>query len=201
MYRGLIKPFFDFIIAVTMVLVLSPIYLIITIALYMEFKGKVIFKQNRIGKNNREFSIYKFKSMTEKRNSNGYLEPDNERLTKLGKLLRKSSLDELPQLLNIIKGDMSFVGPRPLLTEYLPLYDKTQIKRHEVLPGITGWAQIKGRNKLSWSEKFDLDLWYIQNQNFFLDLKIMLKTVSKVFKTEDVNQSDDIPMEKFNGKN
>src|SRR5699024_386460 len=161
--------------------------------------GPVLFKQRRPGLNNVIFSILKFRTMIDKRDNNGELLPDKERLTKVGIIIRKLSLDELPQLFNVLKGDMSFVGPRPLLVEYLPLYNERQAKRHNVKPGITGWAQVNGRNAITWKEKFELDVWYVENQSFLLDLKILFMTVLKVFKSEGINEDGQATMTKFTG--
>ena len=160
-----------------------------------------MFKQNRPGFKGEIFSFYKFRTMTDKHNSNGLLLPDKDRITPLGNFLRKTSLDELPSLFNVLKGDISLVGPRPLLVEYLELYSPEQARRHDVKPGITGWAQVNGRNAISWEKKFELDLWYVNNYSFWVDIKILLFTIVKVIKREGVNQSNEITMEKFNGNN
>ena len=161
----------------------------------------MIFKQRRPGLHGKSFYVYKFRTMTDARDENGNLLPDEVRLTKTGKLIRKLSLDELPQLFNVLKGDISLVGPRPLLMEYLPLYTKEQARRHEVKPGITGWAQVNGRNAISWEEKFEHDVWYVDNQSFWLDIKILFLTVLKVFKSEGINQDGQATIEKFKGSN
>lgn len=165
----------------------------------MKLGAPILFKQQRPGLNGKPFQLYKFRTMTDKRDSAGKLMPDCERLTSFGRFLRKYSLDELPQLFNVIKGDLSLVGPRPLLMEYLPLYTKEQAKRHLVKPGITGWAQVNGRNAISWEEKFKLDVWYVENQTFLLDFKILFLTFWKVATSEGVNQSTNVTMESFKG--
>ena len=201
MYRKLIKPFFDFCFALLLMVLTSPMLFISLLILGLDQKGTPFFTQIRPGKNGKYFTIYKFKTMRDTRNASGELLPDMERITSLGKIFRKLSLDELPQLWNVLKGEMSFVGPRPLLPQYLPLYSEEQNKRHEVLPGITGWAQVNGRNTLNWQEKFKLDVWYVEHQSFILDLKIIFKTVLNVLKSKDVNASATTTMEPFNGKN
>lgn len=187
MYKR-IKYFIDFIFAVLGLILLSPIFVIITILLYFDFKDSPFFLQRRVGKNNTIFFIVKYKTMKNTKDQNGLLLPDEQRLTKLGKIIRKTSLDEIPQLINVLKGEMSFVGPRPLLTDYMHLYDPIQIRRHEVKPGITGWVQVNGRNAIDWERKFKLDVWYVDNVSFWLDLKILLLTVQKVIKSEGVSQ-------------
>jgi len=167
---------------------------------FYHFGFSIFFNQKRPGMNARPFKFYKFRTMTEKEDKNGNLLSDNERLTPYGSFLRKTSLDELPSLWNIIKGDMSLVGPRPLLMEYLPLYSKGQMRRHKVKPGITGWAQINGRNAISWEEKFELDIWYVENQSFWLDIKIIVLTIWKVFKQEGITHQENATMPKFTGK-
>lgn len=175
--------------------------LLIGTILFFELKAWPVFVQNRPGLNQKIFSIFKFKTMRDTRDADGKLLPDFERITPLGKTIRKLSLDELPQLWNVVLGEMSFVGPRPLLPEYLSLYSEEQNKRHQVKPGITGWAQVNGRNALSWQEKFKLDVYYRENQSFFLDLKILIKTVGKVILPKDINAGEQLTMEPFNGKN
>jgi lipopolysaccharide/colanic/teichoic acid biosynthesis glycosyltransferase len=194
-----LKRFLDVVFAITLVILLLPIFVIVALLVFFFLSKKIFFIQKRIGLNNRFFFIYKFKTMTEDEDENGELLPDIVRLTKLGKNLRRLSLDELPQLWNIIKGDMSFVGPRPLLPEYLELYSDYQIRRHESMPGITGWAQVNGRNAISWEEKFNLDVWYVDNHSFKLDLKILWKTVIKVIKRDGISSNSSITMEKFKG--
>ena len=180
---------------------LLPFFLFVTFILLIQNNGSPFFSQTRPGKHGKLFTIYKLKTMRNTRDDSGDLLPDNLRMTPLGKIIRKLSLDELPQLWNILKGEMSFVGPRPLLPEYLPLYSKEQERRHEVKPGITGWAQVNGRNAISWKQKFEYDLWYIQHQSFILDIKILVITLTKVFRTKDVNATGQTTMEPFNGKN
>jgi len=175
--------------------------LLIGTILFFELKAWPVFVQNRPGLNQKIFSIFKFKTMRDTRDADGKLLPDFERITPLGKTIRKLSLDELPQLWNVVLGEMSFVGPRPLLPEYLPLYSEEQNKRHQVKPGITGWAQVNGRNALSWQEKFKLDVYYRENQSFVMDLKILIKTVGKVILPKDINAGEQLTMEPFNGKN
>ena len=182
-----------------MLLVASPIIVIVAIILAFSNGGSPFFLQKRPGKKERIFTIIKFKTMNDKKNNNGNLLPDSERLTIVGKFVRSNSLDELPQLLNVLMGDMSFVGPRPLLPEYLPLYNKVQKLRHKVKPGITGWAQVNGRNAISWEEKFKLDTWYVDNQNLLLDLKIIILTLKKVVVKEGVNASNNVTMSRFTG--
>ena len=187
MYKR-IKYFIDFIFAVLGLILLSPIFVIITILLYFDFKDSPFFLQRRVGKNNTIFFIIKYKTMKNTKDQNGLLLPDEQRLTKLGTIIRKTSLDEIPKLINVLKGEMSFVGQRPLLTDYMHLYDPIQIRRHEVKPGITGWVQVNGRNAIDWERKFKLDVWYVDNVSFWLDLKILLLTVQKVIKSEGVSQ-------------
>ena len=199
MYKNIIKPFFDFLIAFCLLLVASPLFLLVCLGLFWAQNGKVFFTQKRPGKNERIFSILKFKTMTDQKDQEGNLLPDAKRLTKIGKLVRKTSLDELPQLINVLKGEMSIVGPRPLLPEYLSLYNEEQKKRHAVKPGITGWAQINGRNAISWEDKFQFDVWYVENQSFGLDLKILFLTVKKVFRSEGINTAGQATTEPFKG--
>ncbi len=199
-YKNFIKPLLDFIISLTAFTILLPIFILISILLFFSNKGKPFFFQLRPGKNEKIFRLIKFKTMNDKRDKEGNLLPDANRLTAIGKLVRKTSLDEILQLLNVIKGDMSLIGPRPLLVEYLPLYDVVQKRRHEVRPGITGWAQVNGRNTLSWEKKFEYDVWYVDNVSFLLDFKILFLTVKKVFKSEGINSTTAVTMEKFAGK-
>ncbi len=180
-------------------LLLSPIFLVTTILLTYANSGKPFFFQSRPGKGGYIFKIFKFKTMNDKRDNQGELLPDVDRLTKVGMAVRNLSLDEIPQLLNVIKGDMSLVGPRPLLIEYLPLYNKRQARRHEVKPGITGWAQVNGRNTLDWPTKFEFDVWYVENLSFWLDIKILFLTVKKVFVREGISSDSSVTMEKFKG--
>jgi len=200
MYKLLIKPFFDFLVSLIGLIFLSPFFLLITILLYFANNGKPFFCQLRPGKNGRIFKIIKFKTMNDKKDNNGQLLPDKDRLTNVGKFVRKTSLDEIPQLLNVLFGDMSIIGPRPLLTDYLHLYSNIQNRRHEVKPGITGWAQINGRNAISWDKKFELDVWYVDHISFILDIKILFKTILKVMKRDDINAADAATIEPFNGK-
>ncbi|MDT0294056.1 sugar transferase [Mesonia ostreae] len=201
MYKHFFKTIIDLLVALVGVLCLSPLLIFIAVAIAFQNKGTPFFYQTRPGKNEKAFKIIKFKTMTNEKDARGNLLPDVDRLTKLGKTVRKLSLDELPQLFNVIKGDMSLVGPRPLLFKYISLFSKEQRRRHEVKPGITGWAQVNGRNSISWTKKFELDIEYVNNVNFLLDLKIVYLTFIKVFKKEGVNQSDSRPMQPFNGRN
>ena len=201
LYQLFLKRFIDLFISIVTLLLLSPFIVIITILLMIVNKGRVLFFQERPGQYEKPIYIVKFKSMTEEKDAGGRLLPDNHRLTKVGAFIRRFSLDEIPQLINVLKGDMSLVGPRPLLFKYLPLYSEEQLKRHLAKPGITGWAQVNGRNAISWTEKFRLDVYYQQNISFMLDVKILLLTVLKVLKSEGVNQSADRPMMPFNGNN
>jgi len=187
LYKLILKRILDLTSAIIGFLLLSPIFIFVLIYLYFYNNGSPFFFQKRPGKNEKIFSIIKFKTMNDKKDVHGNLLPDNERLSKTGKIIRKTSLDELPQLINVIKGDMSLIGPRPLLPEYLPLYNKDQKRRHNVKPGITGWAQVNGRNAISWAKKFEYDVWYVDNVSFILDIKILIKTVLKVVKSEDIN--------------
>lgn len=196
-----IKRSFDIIFSLTVLIMLSPIFLIIAILVKIKLGGPIFFVQERIGMYNRPFKMYKFRTMRDTKDSSGNLLSDNERLTKFGKTLRSTSLDELPEFFNILRGEMSLIGPRPLLPEYLPLYSGEQIKRHNVLPGLTGWAQVNGRNSISWTEKFKLDVWYVENWSLKLDLKIFFLTIVKVIKREDINQESTVTMEAFNGNN
>lgn len=193
------KRSFDFIISLLGLLILSPLIGITALLIREKIGSPVLFKQQRPGLNGKPFNVYKFRSMTDGRDEAGELLPDDIRLTSFGKVIRKFSLDELPQLWNVLKGDMSFVGPRPLLMEYWPLYNDRQARRHEVRPGITGWAQVNGRNAISWEEKFELDVWYVENRSFWLDVKILFMTVAKVFKSEGINQDGQATMMKFTG--
>ena len=201
MYKNYIKRLFDFIIALIGIVCLSPIFMIATIGLYFANQGKPFFFQERPGFNERIFKIIKFKTMNDKKDPQGNLLPDADRLTPIGAFVRKTSLDEIPQLINVLKGDMSIIGPRPLLPEYLHLYNEQQKKRHNVRPGITGWAQVNGRNAISWTRKFELDIWYVENISFTTDLKVFLTTFKKVFFREDIAQEGQATIEPFNGKN
>ena len=199
MYKNYIKRFLDFTLSLLALILLSPVMLIIAILVRIKLGTPVIFKQQRPGKNEKIFTLYKFRTMTNKKDENGNLLPDSERLNKFGKLLRSTSLDELPELVNIIKGDMAIVGPRPLLVEYLPYYTEDEKHRHDVRPGLTGLAQVNGRNSISWEEKFKDDLKYVNKITFIGDTKIILKTVGKVFKREGISQENSATMEKFQG--
>ncbi|WP_299390926.1 sugar transferase [uncultured Gelidibacter sp.] len=201
MYSKFIKPFIDVTATLIGLILISPLLILLIIILSISNHGKPFFYQTRTGKNCRPFTIIKFKTMNDKTNSNGELLPALQRVTKIGNLCRKFSLDELPQLINILKGDMSLIGPRPLLPKYLPYYNKEQIRRHEVMPGITGWAQVNGRNAIGWDKKFEYDVYYVEHQSFLLDLKIMLKTIQKVLGRNDINNSENINMPEFTGSN
>lgn len=193
------KRMFDFIVSFIALVILSPIILITALLIRIKIGSPVVFIQQRPGLKGKPFYVYKFRSMTDQRDANGELLPDDVRLTSFGKNLRKLSLDELPQLWNVLKGDMSFVGPRPLLMHYMELYNKTQLKRHNVRPGITGWAQVNGRNTISWEQKFEYDVWYVENHSFWLDIKVLFMTVQKVFKSEGVSQEGHVTMTQFKG--
>lgn len=193
------KRFIDLAISLSLVIVLSIIIVLVAMLVRLKLGSPILFKQQRPGLNEELFQLYKFRTMTNSRDSAGQLLPDSVRLTSFGRFLRRYSLDELPQLFNVIKGDLSLVGPRPLLVEYLPLYTTEQAKRHLVKPGITGWAQVNGRNAITWEEKFKLDVWYVENQSFLLDLRIIFLTFWKVVKSEGVNQSASVTMERFRG--
>lgn len=199
MYRLFFKRLFDFIVALISFLLLLPLSLSIFIMLFLVNRGSPIFFQLRPGVDGRIFKIFKFKTMHDKRGTDGELLPDSMRLTKVGIFIRKTSLDEIPQLLNVIKGDMSLIGPRPLLPEYLSLYSEEQKKRHFVRPGITGWAQVNGRNAISWSDKFKFDVWYVDNLTFWLDLRIILMTLKKILIKEGITSGTSVTMEKFTG--
>jgi lipopolysaccharide/colanic/teichoic acid biosynthesis glycosyltransferase len=201
MYKYFAKRFIDFSAALCGLIFLSPLTGIIIILLYFTNQGKIFFFQDRPGKDGKIFKIVKFKTMNDKKDRDGNLLPDMERLSKTGRFIRSASLDEIPQLWNVLKGDMSLVGPRPLLVEYLPLYDKNQIRRHEVRPGITGLAQVNGRNAISWQQKFQWDAWYVDHLSFELDAKIIYKTILKVFRSEGVNAGQTTTMEMFTGNN
>lgn len=200
MYIKYIKTIIDFVVSGLIIVLLLPVFLVLVIWLLIANNGKVFFIQKRPGKNEKIFKILKFKTMNDKRDINGLLLSDAERLTKIGIFIRKTSLDEIPQLFNVIKGDMSLIGPRPLLPEYLPLYNDFQKQRHNVKPGITGWAQVNGRNAISWSQKFEYDVWYVQNRSFILDLKIIIKTIQKVVKRDGINSANTATTEAFDGK-
>lgn len=199
MYKTYIKRVFDVLLACIVLVLLSPVLLLSMLLLKFTLKGKVIFTQSRPGKNGKIFTIYKLRTMTSETDENGNLLPDMMRMTKLGKIMRRLSIDELPQLLNIIKGQMSFIGPRPLLVQYLEYYNSEQMRRHEVLPGITGWAQVNGRNAISWENKFQLDVWYVDNISFLLDVKIVFMTIKNVLAKKDINNSQGDTMPLFCG--
>lgn len=200
MYISKIKPLFDFFAALIGLVLISPIFICVYVFLLLANKGKAMFVQERPGKNGKIFKIYKFKTMTDTKDANGNLLPDADRLTFIGKFVRKTSLDEIPQLLNVLKGEMSLIGPRPLLTSYLHLYDEFQNRRHEVKPGITGWAQVNGRNAISWDQKFAYDVWYVEHCSFLIDVKILFLTFLKVVKKEGINAADAATIEPFNGQ-
>ncbi|GAB6162891.1 undecaprenyl phosphate N,N'-diacetylbacillosamine 1-phosphate transferase [Desulfothermus naphthae] len=195
------KDFFDKILALFLIILLSPIFILVALLIWFSLGRPILFRQKRPGYKEKIFTLYKFRTMIDERDEKGDLLPDEKRLTKIGKIIRSLSLDELPQLFNVLKGDMSFVGPRPLLIEYLPLYSERQKKRHEVKPGITGLAQVMGRNALTWQEKFEYDIYYVENQSFWLDLKIIFLTILKVLKREGISQKGHVTTEKFNGNN
>lgn len=201
MYKHFFKRIFDFFAALFGFILLSPIFIVVTIGLYFANAGKPFFFQSRPGKKGRIFKIIKFKTMNDKKDSNGNLLSDAERLTSIGAFVRKTSLDEIPQLINVLKGDMSLIGPRPLLIQYLPLYSATQRRRHEVRPGITGWAQVNGRNAISWDKKFELDVWYVDHISLATDLKVFFTTFKKVFKREGISADGHVTTEPFNGHN
>ena len=200
MYRKIFKQLFDIVLALIALILLFPVFIFIIFLLSIENKGKPFFIQSRPGRNGKIFKIVKFKTMNDKMDSNGNLLPDIDRLTKIGNFVRKTSLDEIPQLFNVIKGDMSLIGPRPLLANYLHLYNDFQKRRHEVKPGITGWAQVNGRNAISWDKKFELDIWYVDNVSLFLDMKIIFLTIKKVLSSKDVYTLEGEPIEPFDGK-
>ena len=200
MYSTIFKRLIDFVAALVGLILISPLFLVLITLLSISNNGKPFFYQLRAGKNGRLFTIIKLKTMNDKRGTNGELLPALERVTKIGNICRKYSLDEIPQLVNILKGDMSLIGPRPLLPEYLELYTEEQNRRHEVMPGITGWAQINGRNAITWEQKFEYDIYYVNNQSFLLDVKILWLTIYKVIKRSDINSSDTVDMPMFTGK-
>ena len=199
MYRHFFKRFFDFVLSLIAIIILSPVYIIVAILVRVKLGSPVIFTQERPGKDEKIFKMYKFRSMTDERDEDGNLLPDEVRLTSFGKKLRSTSLDELPELFNILKGDMSIVGPRPLLVKYLPLYNDLQKHRHDVRPGLTGWAQVNGRNAISWEDKFRLDVEYTEKCSFLLDLKILFMTVSSVLKKEGISSDTSVTMNEFTG--
>ena len=200
MYRSFLKRLIDFSLVFCALVICFPVLFIITLWLHFANKGAgVFFLQNRPGRDGKIFKVIKFKTMTDERDLKGNLLPDEQRLTKVGKFVRSTSIDELPQLINVLKGDMALIGPRPLLPQYLPLYSKEQARRHEVRPGITGWAQVNGRNAISWTKKFELDVWYVDHCSFLLDLKIFLLTIRKVFVREGISSDTSVTMEPFTG--
>lgn len=202
MYKHFFKRFLDFWIALIALICISPILLIVTIWLHFANKGAgAFFTQERPGKNGKIFKVIKFKTMSDERDENGVLLPDEKRLTKVGRFVRSTSIDELPQLINVLKGDMALIGPRPLLVQYLSLYNEEQARRHEVRPGISGWAQCNGRNAISWSEKFKLDVWYVDHLSLWTDLKIIFITIKKVLCRSDISSATSATMEVFNGNN
>ncbi len=193
------KRVFDFTLALVLIVLFSPLFLIVSLLILLKMGRPILFRQQRPGYKEKIFGIYKFRTMTNERDANGELLPDAQRLLGVGKFIRSTSLDELPQLFNVLNGEMSFVGPRPLLIEYLPLYNEQQKKRHDVKPGITGWAQVNGRNAISWEQKFAYDVWYVEHQSFWLDMKILWLTFLKVLKRSDVSSTTSVTMEKFQG--
>ncbi len=202
MYSCFLKRFIDFVVVFLVLAIIWPILLSIVIWLHFANKGAgAFFTQERPGKHGEIFKVIKFKTMTDERDEDGNLLPDERRLTKIGKFVRSTSIDELPQLINVLKGDMALIGPRPLLPQYFPLYSKEQARRHEVRPGITGWAQVNGRNAISWTKKFELDVWYVDHCSFLLDLRIIFLTIKKVFVREGINSNTSVTMEPFTGNN
>jgi undecaprenyl phosphate N,N'-diacetylbacillosamine 1-phosphate transferase len=201
LYTNVVKPFFDRVFAAIALVVCSPVLLVTIFLLLIFNKGKVWFLQPRPGKDKRIFNVIKFKTMTDDRDASGQLLPDDVRLTPVGKFIRKTSIDELPQLINVVRGEMSFIGPRPLLVEYLNLYSEEQHRRHLVKPGITGWAQVNGRNTISWQQKFKYDVWYVENISFLLDIKILFLTLLKVFMAEGISGEGSATMKRFSGNN
>jgi undecaprenyl phosphate N,N'-diacetylbacillosamine 1-phosphate transferase len=201
MYRKIFKRLLDLFISLPGFIIVSPFLLISIIILLLANNGSPFFLQERPGKNEKVFMLIKLKTMNDKRDINGNLLPDDKRITKLGNFIRKTSFDEIPQLINVIKGDMSLIGPRPLLIEYLSIYSENQKRRHEVKPGITGWAQVNGRNAISWNEKFEHDIWYVENMSFRIDMRIFFLTIVKVFKSEGISSSNSKTAEKFTGNN
>ena len=193
------KSLFDKTLALFLIILFSPIYIVISLLIFFKMGSPILFRQKRPGYKEKIFGIYKFRTMTNEKDEFGNLLPDEQRLVGIGKFIRSTSLDELPQLFNVLKGEMSFVGPRPLLEEYLPLYNEKQKRRHDLKPGITGWAQVNGRNAISWEQKFDYDVWYVDNQSFLLDIKILWLTFLKVVKRSDISSSTSSTMEKFTG--
>ena len=202
MYKHFFKRFLDFWISLLVLIIISPFLLLVTIWLHFSNKGAgALFFQERPGKDGKIFKVIKFKTMADERDAEGNLLPDEVRLTKVGRFVRSTSIDELPQLINVLKGDMSLIGPRPLLVQYLPLYTKEQMRRHEVRPGISGWAQCHGRNQINWTEKFKLDVWYVDHLSFMTDIQVIIITIKKVLFREDINSDNDATMEDFDGTN
>ena len=199
MYKLFFKRIIDIVVAICMLIGTSPFFIFTFLVLFIQNRGKVFFTQERPGYNHKLFKVIKFKTMSDAKNAEGKLLPDHERLTGIGKFFRATSLDELPQLINVLIGDMSLIGPRPLLVKYLPLYSEEQNRRHEVKPGITGWAQVNGRNAISWDKKFEYDVWYVDHLSFGLDVKILFKTIQKVIKKEGINAADAATIEPFDG--
>jgi len=195
----MLKRLFDIILGVILIILFLPFYIVVSLLILLKMGRPIFFKQYRPGYREKIFGIYKFRTMTNKKDENGVLLPDEQRLVGVGKFIRSTSLDELPQIFNVLKGEMSFVGPRPLLVEYLPLYNEEQKKRHNVKPGITGWAQVNGRNAISWEQKFAYDVWYVKNQSFLLDMKILWMTFLKVVKRSDISSDTSVTVEKFRG--
>lgn len=201
MYSYFLKRCIDFSVSLLLVIITSPIMMLVLLVLLFVNDGKAFFTQERPGKKGRLFKVIKFKTMTDKKDQQGKLLPDKERLTAAGKFIRSTSIDELPQLINVLKGDMSLIGPRPLLPKYLPLYNEQQKRRHEVRPGITGWAQVNGRNAISWQQKFEYDVWYVDHVSFWLDIKIIFLTIKKVLVREGISAEDSATMKPFTGNN
>lgn len=201
MYKFFLKRVIDFLIALIALILLSPVFIAVTILLYFANQGKPFFVQARPGLNEKIFNIIKFKTMNDKKDDEGNYLPDSQRLTPVGSFIRQTSLDELPQLINVLKGDMAIIGPRPLLPQYLSLYNESQKRRHNIRPGITGWAQVNGRNAISWKMKFELDIWYVDNVSFATDCRVMFLTLKKVIKREGINQAQQATVEAFTGNN
>ena len=201
MYTAYLKRWIDFLVAFMALILLSPFLLLVAILLWINNNGNIFFVQQRPGKDARLFSVMKFKTMNDKKDEHGNLLPDKKRITAMGRFIRSTSIDELPQLINVLKGDMSLIGPRPLLPKYLPLYNEQQKKRHAVRPGITGWAQVNGRNAISWHQKFEYDVWYVNNLSFLVDLKILWLTFKKIIIREGINSNDNVTMTPFTGNN
>ena len=201
MYAAYLKRWIDFLVAFIALILLSPFLLLVAILLWINNNGNIFFVQQRPGKDARLFSVMKFKTMNDKKDEHGNLLPDKKRITAMGRFIRSTSIDELPQLINVLNGDMSLIGPRPLLPKYLPLYNEQQKKRHAVRPGITGWAQVNGRNAISWQQKFEYDVWYVNNLSFLVDLKILWLTFKKIIIREGINSNDNVTMTPFTGNN